>query len=72
MTRKPKKQKTKDGAEAAPAADSPAAKSAAQNAPETADQPGSATPPESAAQPVQAPQQQDQHLVVTAQYIKDL
>ncbi len=72
MTRKPTKKKTKDGAEAAPAADSPAAKSAAQNAPETADQPGSATPPESAAQPVHAAQQQDQPLVVTAQYIKDL
>ncbi len=72
MTRKPTKQKTKDGAEATPAADSPATESAAQNAPETADQPRSATPPESAAQPVRAPQQQDQPLVVNAQYIKDL
>jgi len=65
MTRKPTKQKTKDGAEAAPAADSavtdsPAAESAAQNAPGTADQ------------PVRAPQVQDQPLVVNAQYIKDL
>ena len=72
MTRKPNKQKTKDGAKATPATDSPAAESAAQNAPETADQPRSATPPGSGAQPVRAPQQEDQPLVVTAQYIKDL
>ena len=84
MTRTPKKQKTKAGAKAAPAAKSPAVDSAAPSAPETADAPRSAKPPESGAQPVRpaqpagatqpirAPKPADQPLVVNAQYIKDL
>lgn len=78
MTRKPTKQKTKDGAKAA------AAKSAAPSAPGPADAPRSASPPESGAQPdrpaqpagdtqpIRAPSPADQPLVVNAQYIKDL
>ena len=84
MTPTPKKQKTKAGAKAAPAAKSAAVGSAVPSAPETADAPRSAKPPESGAQPVhpaqpagvtqpiRAPKPADQPLVVNAQYIKDL
>ncbi len=61
MTRKPKKQKTKDGVEAAPAAESPA-----KDAPETTKPSRPTTPPDAGAQPA------DQPLVINAQYIKDL
>ncbi len=67
MTRTPKKRKTKDGVEAAPAAESPA-----KDAPETTETSRPATPPEAGAQPVRAAQPADQPLVINAQYIKDL
>ena len=72
MTRTPKKQKTKAGAKASPAAKSAAVESAARRAPETADTPESGAQPVRPAQPAGAPKIADQPLVVNAQYIKDL